>query len=521
MAVLVLILALTSFAQASSSFMANTIPVRAQGGLIYANMVSEEVRLHKSLGIATNTTPNWFMQQIDHLNPSRGQFNQKYYIDYSVWDPHSGPVFLYIGGEGPLGSSPGGYAAMVGAEQKALLISLEHRYYGQSIPAPLTDAETLKTLNVDNVMADLAAFVNYITETILNGQKRRWIAIGGSYPGALAAWFRIKHPELAFASWSSSGVVHALFDYSQFDRQIAFELPSDCANAIRTVTALAEKAWNDPVQRKRMLGLFNTPDYFTREDFLWMLADSAAMGPQYGYKAALCEAMTPLSSDPLSQFALNWTIPHYGPDFGGMCYYSTACLSDAHYQDQWPNQRSWVFQCCNELAYWQQGYPGSLRSQLITTDYFMAQCRSAFGLSIFPNTSAFNERYGGANPALTKNATRIIAANGSDDPWQGACVQQTLSASYPETTAACDGCGEGGVAFAFAMVSSFLPFVCPSPSHFPLFLLIYIYFYVWFSLTIILTKITFIPCSCTRKCINTHVYFCRTLWRSVHSLQLH
>jgi hypothetical protein len=71
----------------------------------------------------------------------------------------------------------------------------------------------------------------------------------------------------------------------------------------------------------------------------------------------------------------------------------------------------------------------------------MAQCKAAFGPDTFPNTTGFNSQFGGAAPALTKNATRVIALNGSDDPWQGAAVQQTYSGLYPEATAACTGCG--------------------------------------------------------------------------------
>jgi hypothetical protein len=43
------------------------------------------------------------------------------------------------------------------------------------------------------------------------------VVIGGSYPGALSAWFREKYPHLAVASWASSGVVQPIVDFTQFD----------------------------------------------------------------------------------------------------------------------------------------------------------------------------------------------------------------------------------------------------------------------------------------------------------------
>ena len=83
-------------------------------------------------------------------------------------------------------------------------------------------------------------------------------------------------------------------------------------------------------------------------------------------------------------------------------------------------------------------YPGSLRSSLLTLDYFDGQCQTAFGIK--PNTTDFNDRYGGFKP----NATQVVAANGSDDPWQRAAVVSSFSPSYVSFMATCDGCGHCG-----------------------------------------------------------------------------
>ena len=57
-------------------------------------------------------------------------------------------------------------------------------------------------------------------------------------------------------------------------------------------------------------------------------------------------------------------------------------------------------------AYWQVASPGSIRSQLLDLNYYNGQCQAAFGPSTFPETVAFNTKFGGAHPT---GVTRVIA----------------------------------------------------------------------------------------------------------------
>lgn len=40
-----------------------------------------------------------------------------------------------------------------------------------------------------------------------------WVTIGGSYPGALSAWFRYKYPHLTVGALASSAVVNSIVDF--------------------------------------------------------------------------------------------------------------------------------------------------------------------------------------------------------------------------------------------------------------------------------------------------------------------
>lgn len=72
-------------------------------------------------------------------------------------------------------------------------------------------------------MADLAAFIddqNKQLDTKYAGSTRKWMVVGGSYPGALSAWFKAAYPDKADVAWSSSGVILPIRDFVNFDLDI-------------------------------------------------------------------------------------------------------------------------------------------------------------------------------------------------------------------------------------------------------------------------------------------------------------
>jgi len=67
---------------------------------------------------------------------------------------------------------------------------LEHRYYGQSQPYENWSTENLVHLSSEQALADLASFLTAQGA----GDQKKTLVIGGSYPGALSAWFRVHYP---------------------------------------------------------------------------------------------------------------------------------------------------------------------------------------------------------------------------------------------------------------------------------------------------------------------------------------
>ena len=131
-----------------------------------------------------------FKNQIDHFDEKDERtYNQRYWINNKFFDSENGPIFLYICGEWTC-TPPDEemFPMLVGADHKALLVSLEHRYYGDSQPFEDWSTPNLKYLTSQQALADIASFIDGLNDSL--NRKADWIVIGGSYPGALAAWFK-------------------------------------------------------------------------------------------------------------------------------------------------------------------------------------------------------------------------------------------------------------------------------------------------------------------------------------------
>ena len=157
-----------------------------------------------------------FKNKVDHFNYlDNSEYDQRYWVSDQYWDG-AGPIFLYICGEYRC-SVPETrlYPFMVGSKYNAKFMVLEHRFYGDSQPYDTWELANLAKLNSEQALADLAYFIGEMNPE----QKLKVLVIGGSYPGAMSAWFRNRYPHLAVGSWSSSGVVQPVVDFWKFDEQ--------------------------------------------------------------------------------------------------------------------------------------------------------------------------------------------------------------------------------------------------------------------------------------------------------------
>lgn len=235
------------------------------GLLVTHGVVAAESNLHSHSVRYTSTAstpPVYYMSiPVDHFDTSnKDTYKNRYYVNDTYYKP-GGPVIIQdMGEQGFSPDSAGTYLAGVDGSMSScmtlaeklngLVIGWEHRYYGLSLPVPYDDKtampvqgiEGYKYLTVQQAIEDVVYFANNFNQTDakennviestagLDPYNAPWIFIGASYPGSRAAWIRLLHPEIIYASWSSSAPVETRWDASIYFDPIARALPKNCTN---------------------------------------------------------------------------------------------------------------------------------------------------------------------------------------------------------------------------------------------------------------------------------------------------
>ena len=231
---------------------------------------------------------------VDHFNLStHATYSQRYFTVAQFAHNTSSPVLYLLCGEYTCpGVNPARlFPLQLAYEFGAYVVAIEHRYYGESYPTAPTTAQ-LGLLNSRQALNDFAWFQHFYQTSVLSAQSgargdNRWFVIGGSYPGALSAWYRLKYPHLVVGSIASSAVVEAVLEFPEFDAQVERSAGPVCAAALRNITALVEAAM--PAVEKQL----GCPSNMNDGDFLFMIADSGVEGVQYGYRLTLCDYVVP------------------------------------------------------------------------------------------------------------------------------------------------------------------------------------------------------------------------------------
>lgn len=424
------------------AFMLYQTQVQAGPVEYYLQKHQEQQAISDSHSIKTG----WFSQLIDHNNPAMGQFSQRYHIDERYSSNDKSPVFFYICGESECSKQALNGAIRYYAQMyHAKLVALEHRYYGDSIPVKSYSTANLRHLSTEAALDDLAYFQRHVQkEKNWNG---KWIAFGGSYPGSLAAYYRLKFPYLVAGALASSAPVMAKEDFVEYDKHVTAVAGPVCAQQMRQTVQAVETALDNKEQLDQIKTLFEARDVVDNVDFLYLIADIAAGAIQYGQRDAFCAALVS-STDPLYGYA-EYAKKLYAK-MGVTAVDLTVQAALSENTEDYPEgawMRSWYYQSCSEYGYWQNAHPNpaySSRSALINLDYHRNICKRLFGLNKPANTALINKTF--YSPLLDELVSNIYFTNGEHDPWSvlsiaeknGNAVNAKLQYSLIGSAAHCD-----------------------------------------------------------------------------------
>lgn len=428
-------------------------------GALYDGLAMRALNHHNIPAVSADAPEQWFTQALDHFDPrNSAKWQQRYFTNDTFYRP-GGPVFLMLGGEGP--ASPidvGGHFILNEYAQRfnALVLSIEHRFYGKSVPTRDLSNANLRFLNSEQALADFAMFRQYISEKLALPKTTKWVAFGGSYSGALSAWFRLKYPHLVDGSLATSAPVKAQLDFSEYNevvqRSLEFFVGESCANRVREGTQAATNLLSSADGKKQLQKLFNLCTPIETDDdialFFENMEGTVAQIVQYNndnnnYNHGMninkmCDIFLK-GDDALAAYAEFNTV--YNKLFGVDCTQTKYTeyvnqLKDVRTFPENDNAagRSWTYQTCIEFGFYQTGSAANQPfSKTVTLDWYLKQCRDIFNIDPFnkaeplPNIEWTNTFYGSTGLADPK----VILPNGSIDPWHILGVLPETAVAHP------------------------------------------------------------------------------------------
>ena len=392
--------------------------------------------------LAADSLPTQYMTQpLDHFPSSpipSPTFQQRYWVNSTHYTPGS-PIFLSLGGESSNAASAiSGRSGLsfYAAQFSALMVSVEHRFFGQSVPFNDVSTANLRFLTTQQALADTVALIQNLSVALSVPASTPVVVFGGSYAGALSAWLKLSYPEVVRGAIASSAPVRAVVDFAQYLRTVEDALGPECSAVVRDSTALIEAAMSTPAQRAYLQRAFNQCPGLMDEDKDKSMFFNNVLGPitalvQYNtnYRAlnistacALLTSTAQASNGLVALAAFNAlynTADNASYPFatGDACQNTSYSAYIRQHMQENSADRQWYWMTCNEVGFFQtaEGETSAFSTRYLPLSFYSDQCADIF-YSTFDlqyNVDATNTRYRSFD--LRTNATAFT--NGLIDPW--------------------------------------------------------------------------------------------------------
>ena len=421
------------------------------GGL--RRYVRERAKAQATLEARAAPEDLYFTQRLDHFDGSvNGTFQQRYFLNATYFTA-DGPVFLCVGGEGPALDASVLYhsvhcsdATELAARAGALLVALEHRYYGRSVPVSAErGAMRLRHLSSQQAVGDIAAFHGFVAEKMNLTSANKWVTFGGSYPGMLSGFARLKLPHLIHASVSSSSPWRAKVDMREYNDVVADALAlasvggsGACRDAVAAGHKAIQTLLETPAERPKLAAKFHLCGARDLESEAKRRAwagygvvdvpaqenDPSIQNVNFSI-GVICDVMTAGAAPYVNALAAVSDLQH-----GGSCVDVDVAPLPA---DDGSDFLSWPWQTCTEFGFYQTCEVGTrcpFARGYVGLDDEIGMCEAAFGVGrrvVADNVAFSNAFYGGDAP----RGSRIYFPNGDVDPWSGLGVRYEPGPSEP------------------------------------------------------------------------------------------
>ncbi|KAL3879039.1 hypothetical protein ACJMK2_031353 [Sinanodonta woodiana] len=393
----------------------------------------------------------YFKQQVDHFGFANADtFLQRFLLADQYWNNDGGPIFFYTGNEGDIAwfCNNTGFMWDIAAEFKALLVFAEHRYYGESIPygsEAFKNPTKLNYLTSEQALADFADLINYLKSSIPGASQSPVIAFGGSYGGMLAAWFKMKYPNLVLGALAASAPIlqfNGITDCEAFNEVVTqtFERESaGCVSNIRASWQLINNYGMTDAGRKLLREIFHlcqplnaSSDVDTFKDWLTGTWVNLAM-VNYPYPANFLE---PLPAWPVRESCKYLSNPATSqgllPDiFAAISVYynytgQATCLDINQQGTSSLGDMGWDYQSCTEMVMpmCSNGVSDMFEPMEWNFTQYSDNCYKMW--QVKPLLDWITTEYGGTS---LESASNIVFSNGLLDPWSSGGVLQSQSRS--------------------------------------------------------------------------------------------
>ncbi|KAJ1119954.1 hypothetical protein NDU88_008137 [Pleurodeles waltl] len=392
----------------------------------------------------------YYTQKTDHFGfDEDSSFKQRYLLADKYWNKDGGPILFYPGNEGDieLFCNNTGFMWDVAEDFQAMLVFAEHRYYGQSLPFgadSYADSKHLNYLTSEQALADFVVLIRFLKESIPGAGNSSVIAIGGSYGGMLAAWLRMKYPDVVVGAFAASAPIWQFEDLVPCDSFYDIvtndftKSGNGCSqsilnswNAINRVAVTDEGIqWLSstfhlccPLQGKDDIGYFKSwltetwvnlamVNYPYEADFLQPL-------PAWPVQV-VCKFLSNPSLDDKTLLQNIFQAINVYYNYSG----NTQCLNISQAATASLGDKGWSYQACTEMVmpFCADGVNDMFEPQPWDFKSYAEDCFKQWGVT--PRLTWITSEYGGKNICSHSN---IVFSNGGLDPWSSGGVTKDIT----------------------------------------------------------------------------------------------